>query len=251
MENTLIVTQIEGKAVSVSPDGGVVPVESGSVVAPGQLLASNFGDIAIIQTQDDSLVLNGDVFFVDEGGAEALELPDDIANIIAAIENGDDPLELEDAETAAGEELQSGTAPLFTGFNDDSSDDSRQSILEALFERIVALNPDLDLTRDQFDFLANNSFSSSQRTFANNDDNQDNDPLADVGDPGPGFASLSASVDDTPEPVVIHGTRTEDNLDGDTPDEIIYGYQAMITSKVLTVMTRSERAKGKIALTAI
>ncbi|MDD1780339.1 calcium-binding protein [Enterovibrio sp. ZSDZ35] len=227
MDNTLVVTHIEGKAVAVAPNGSPMSVENGSVLKQGQLLASNFGDMAIVQTEDDSLVLNGDIFFVDEDGAEALELPDDIANIIAAIESGDDPLELEDAETAAGESVQSGSAPVFSGFNEteEDSDDSTQRILEALFERIVELNPDLDLTRDQFNFLANNSFSSSQRNVANNDNNQDDNPITDVGDSEPTSASLSAGVEDAPEDVVIEGTNAEDDLNGDSPDETLYGYQ--------------------------
>ncbi|WP_198159474.1 VCBS domain-containing protein, partial [Grimontia marina] len=104
MAMNLVLSQVVGQAFVVKPDGEMVPAAENTVVQTGDVLSVPNGKNAWLVTKDGEQVdLLDEALLVSEEGFEDLDLPSDVAEIITAIEEGDDPTQKEGTETAAGE----------------------------------------------------------------------------------------------------------------------------------------------------
>ncbi|MEI8610600.1 DUF4114 domain-containing protein [Enterovibrio sp. Hal110] len=261
MDEKLLVTQVQGQAFAVSPDGGTREIVAGDQIGRGDLLTSQQGKTTFVDTSDSSVALNGEVVFIDENGEDKeLQLPEGVEGIVEAIANGEDPTSLDGSDPAAGQPVSQST--FFAGFGneEDDVDEEQESLLESLFNDINDLNPDFSLSANQFNSLVTtrfDAFSPSRRAAVNNDDQNDNnaEPTVVVEEPV-SIAALNqappeddAPVQDAVDPIeavepeipqqeappafdnVIQGTSGDDALDGTQQRDKIVGGKGEDTLK--------------------
>ncbi|MEZ8141138.1 VCBS domain-containing protein, partial [Enterovibrio sp. FF113] len=111
MAITLVLSQVVGQAFVVKPDGQISPAQANMQLQTGDLVSVPNGKNAWLVTEDGEQVdVLDEALLLNDEGFDSLDLPSDVLSIIAALEEGDDPTQLEDTETAAGEELSSSSA---------------------------------------------------------------------------------------------------------------------------------------------
>ncbi|WP_028021789.1 VCBS domain-containing protein [Enterovibrio calviensis] len=111
MAITLVLSQVVGQAFVVKPDGEMTPAAPGMQINSGDVVSVPNGKNAWLVTQDGEQVdVLDDALLLNDEGFDSLDLPSDVQDIIAALEEGDDPTQIEGTETAAGEELSSSTS---------------------------------------------------------------------------------------------------------------------------------------------
>ncbi|WP_407334250.1 VCBS domain-containing protein [Enterovibrio sp. 27052020O] len=111
MAITLVLSQVVGQAFVVKPDGQISPAQANMQLQTGDLVSVPNGKNAWLVTEDGEQVdVLDEALLLNDEGFDSLDLPSDVQSIIAALEEGDDPTQLEDTETAAGEELNSSSA---------------------------------------------------------------------------------------------------------------------------------------------
>ncbi|WP_394208935.1 VCBS domain-containing protein [Enterovibrio calviensis] len=106
MAITLVLSQVVGQAFVVKPDGQVSPAQANMQLHTGDLISVPKGKNAWLVTEDEEQVdVLDEALLLGDEGFNSLDLPSDVLDIIASLEQGDDPTQLEGKETAAGEEL--------------------------------------------------------------------------------------------------------------------------------------------------
>ncbi|NGN98286.1 cadherin-like domain-containing protein, partial [Grimontia sp. S25] len=105
MAINLVISQVVGQAFVVKPDGELVQAAPNTVLQTGDVLSVPNGKNAWLVTEEgEQLDVLDEALLVGEEGFDNLDLPSDVLDVIAAIEEGDDPTQKEGTETAAGEE---------------------------------------------------------------------------------------------------------------------------------------------------
>ncbi|OOF31345.1 VCBS domain-containing protein, partial [Salinivibrio proteolyticus] len=99
------VTETQGTVAAVQPDGQVRQIEANQTVSTGELVTAVGNEPASVRLEngvDANLALSA--LLVGEGEDDTLvqDLPEDVLEIIEAIQRGEDPNAIEDAATAAG-----------------------------------------------------------------------------------------------------------------------------------------------------
>ncbi|OOF22659.1 hypothetical protein [Salinivibrio sp. IB872] len=99
------VTETQGTVAAVQPDGQVRQIEANQTVSTGELVTAVGNEPASVHLEngvDANLALSA--LLVGEGEDDTLvqDLPEDVLEIIEAIQQGEDPNAIEDAATAAG-----------------------------------------------------------------------------------------------------------------------------------------------------
>lgn len=108
MAINLVLSQVVGQAFIVKPDGEVVPALPNTAIESGDVVSVPNGKNAWLVTEEQEQVdVLDEALILTEEGFSGLDLPSDVADIIAAIEEGDDPTQQEGTETAAGEAASS------------------------------------------------------------------------------------------------------------------------------------------------
>ncbi len=261
MDDKLDVTQVQGKAFAISPDGGAREIVAGDQIGRGDLLTSQQGKTTFVDTADSSVALNGEVVFIDENGEDKeLQLPDGVEDIIDAIANGEDPTSQDGSAPAAGQSVTQSTFFAGLGNEDDDADEEQESLLESLFNDINDLNPDFSLSANQFNSMVTtrfDAFSPSRRAAVNNDEQNNNNAEPTVVEEEPlSIAALNqapteddAPVQDALDPIetvdpeipqqeappafdnVIQGTAGDDAMDGTQQRDKIVGRNGEDTLK--------------------
>ncbi|WP_039850579.1 VCBS domain-containing protein, partial [Grimontia indica] len=105
MAINLVISQVVGQAFVVKPDGELVQAAPNTVLQTGDVLSVPNGKNAWLVTEEgEQLDVLDEALLVGEEDFDNLDLPSDVLDVIAAIEEGDDPTQKEGTETAAGEE---------------------------------------------------------------------------------------------------------------------------------------------------
>lgn len=104
MAINVILSQVVGQAFIVKANGEVITAAQGTRLQTGDVISVPKGRNSWLVTEEDEQIdVLDEALLARADGFEPLEFPSDVLDIIAAIEEGDDPSEVEGTETAAGE----------------------------------------------------------------------------------------------------------------------------------------------------
>ncbi|KXF82577.1 cadherin-like domain-containing protein [Enterovibrio coralii] len=167
MAVTLVLSQVVGQAFVVKPDGETVPAQPNVALQTGDVLSVPNGKNAWIVTEDQEQIdVLDEALFVGEEGIEGLDLPADVLDIIAAIEEGDDPTQKEGTETAAGE----GAAGSALGAQSIIESNNARGGINSITGFDTQGLQDRGLSADQSDSLLNARYASLLSSQAQEDE---------------------------------------------------------------------------------
>lgn len=104
MAINVLLSQVVGQVFIVKANGEVVPAAQGTLLQTGDVVSVPRGRNGWLVTEEDEQIdVLDEALLVRAGNVESLAFPSDVLDIIAAIEEGEDPTQREGTETAAGE----------------------------------------------------------------------------------------------------------------------------------------------------
>ncbi|MGF1704288.1 VCBS domain-containing protein, partial [Enterovibrio baiacu] len=208
MAVTLVLSQVVGQAFVVDKNGETSPAQPNMQLNTGDVISVPKGKNAWLVTEDQEQIdVLDDALLVGEDGVESLNLPSDVIDIIAAIEDGQDPGQVEDAETAAGEEVSDSSWGAQVVIESNQFDSSEEGGIPRFISTMLA---EAGLSPQQIDAISNSRYSLLA--------NQETDETNTSGSTGSGADSSNpdSTVD---QPATVSGdtqAELEDN-DGDGP----------------------------------
>ncbi|OOE79596.1 hypothetical protein BZG25_08480, partial [Salinivibrio sp. ML198] len=200
------VTETQGTVAAVQPDGQVRQIEANQTVSTGELVTAVGNEPASVRLEngvDTNLALSALLVGEDEDDTLVQDLPEDVLEIIEAIQRGDDPNAIEDAATAAGA-AASGSAITAMAIIEANG---RIGEIIAGFQTEGITNPDGGITDEQLFALTALRLASADAVF----------PAADTNE-APSAESLTFSTDED-QPLVLTPNQILQQIndpDGDT-----------------------------------
>jgi len=200
------VTETQGTVAAVQPDGQVRQIEANQTVSTGELVTAVGNEPASVRLEngvDANLALSA--LLVGEGEDDTLvqDLPEDVLEIIEAIQRGEDPNAIEDAATAAGA-AASGSAITAMAIIEANG---RIGEIIAGFQTEGITSPDGGITDEQLFALTALRLASADAVF----------PAAEANE-APSAESLTFSTDED-QPLVLTPNQILQQIndpDGDT-----------------------------------
>ncbi|WBA16651.1 VCBS domain-containing protein [Salinivibrio proteolyticus] len=200
------VTETQGTVAAVQPDGQVRQIEANQTVSTGELVTAVGNEPASVRLEngvDANLALSA--LLVGEGEDDTLvqDLPEDVLEIIEAIQRGEDPNAIEDAATAAGA-AASGSAITAMAIIEANG---RIGEIIAGFQTEGITSPDGGITDEQLFALTALRLASADAVF----------PAAETNE-APSAESLTFSTDED-QPLVLTPNQILQQIndpDGDT-----------------------------------
>ncbi|WP_175418660.1 VCBS domain-containing protein, partial [Salinivibrio sp. SS2] len=200
------VTETQGTVAAVQPDGQVRQIEANQTVSTGELVTAVGNKPASVRLEngvDANLALSA--LLVGEGEDDTLvqDLPEDVLEIIEAIQRGEDPNAIEDAATAAGA-AASGSAITAMAIIEANG---RIGEIIAGFQTEGITSPDGGITDEQLFALTALRLASADAVF----------PAAETNE-APSAESLTFSTDED-QPLVLTPNQILQQIndpDGDT-----------------------------------
>ncbi|OOE65011.1 hypothetical protein BZG20_12900 [Salinivibrio sp. IB868] len=184
------VTETQGTVAAVQPDGQVRQIEANQTVSTGELVTAVGNEPASVRLEngvDTNLALSALLVGEDEDDTLVQDLPEDVLEIIEAIQRGEDPNAIEDAATAAGA-AASGSAITAMAIIEANG---RIGEIIAGFQTEGITNPDGGITDEQLFALTALRLASADAVF----------PAADTNE-APSAESLTFSIDED-QPLVL------------------------------------------------
>ncbi|WP_283132166.1 VCBS domain-containing protein [Enterovibrio norvegicus] len=201
MAVNLVLSQVVGQAFVVDKNGEVSPAQPNMQLNTGDVISVPKGKNAWLVTEDQEQIdVLDDALLVGEDGVESLNLPSDVIDIIAAIEEGQDPGQVEDSETAAGEVVSDSSWGAQVVIESQQFDSSEEAGIPRFISVMLA---EAGLSPLQIDAISNTRYAllANQET-----DTSDTDSIIDRPATVSGDTQAQLEDNDGDGPITVSGS---------------------------------------------